>query len=88
MARRTKARFPQGERLLETDAADGRRAGRVARLSGLPSFLARPGPSVVHRLNPLTKLVLAIASAVAAVVLGGVLGPALIVGFAVLLRPR
>jgi energy-coupling factor transport system permease protein len=44
-----------------------------------------PGPSHVHRLNPLTKLVLAGVSTALAVILGGVAGPALLVLVAVLL---
>ncbi|HEX6656304.1 MAG TPA: energy-coupling factor transporter transmembrane component T [Candidatus Limnocylindria bacterium] len=38
-----------------------------------------PGPSPIHRLNPLTKLVLAAVSTVLAIALGGLLGPAIIV---------
>jgi energy-coupling factor transport system permease protein len=45
----------------------------------LPEFLGRPGPSPFHRLNPLTKLVLASVTAIAAVVLGGIVGPVLLV---------
>ncbi len=44
-----------------------------------------PGPSVVHRLNPLTKAALAAASTALAVLLGGLLGPALLVIVAVVL---
>jgi energy-coupling factor transport system permease protein len=58
--------------------------GGGARLSE-PSFLGRPGPTRFHRLNPLTKLVLATSTAVSAVVVGGVAGPAILVGVAVLL---
>lgn len=50
----------------------------------MPEFLGRPGPSAFHRLNPLTKLVLATTTAVAAVILGGVLGPAILVAVAVI----
>jgi energy-coupling factor transport system permease protein len=50
---------------------------------GIPEFLGRPGPSAVHRLNPLTKATLATVTAIAAVVLGGLLGPALLVAVAV-----
>jgi len=42
---------------------------------GVPAFLGRPGPTAFHRLNPLTKATLATVTAVAAVVLGGLLGP-------------
>jgi energy-coupling factor transport system permease protein len=44
-----------------------------------------PGPSAVHRLNPLTKAALAAASTALAVLLGGLVGPALLVVVAVLL---
>ena len=62
------------DRLSETTAA-----GR-----GIPDFLGRPGPSPVHRLNPLTKATLATVTAVAAVVLGGLVGPAVLVALAVI----
>ena len=52
---------------------------------GIPDFLGRPGPSAVHRLNPLTKATLATVTAIAAVVLGGLLGPAVLVTVAVIL---
>jgi energy-coupling factor transport system permease protein len=51
---------------------------------GLPEFLGRPGPSAYHRLNPLTKATLATVTAIAAVVLGGLIGPAILVALAVL----
>lgn len=51
---------------------------------GIPAFLGRPGPSAFHRLNPLTKATLATVTAVAAVILGGLLGPALLVLVAVI----
>jgi energy-coupling factor transport system permease protein len=57
-----------------TDAAAGRAA---------PDFLGRPGPSPVHRLNPLTKAVLATTTAIAAVVLGGLIGPIVLTALAV-----
>ena len=50
---------------------------------GAPAFLGRPGPSAVHRLNPLTKATLATVTAIAAVVLGGLVGPAVLVAVAV-----
>ena len=50
---------------------------------GAPAFLGRPGPSAVHRLNPLTKATLATVTAIAAVVLGGLIGPAVLVAVAV-----
>ena len=51
---------------------------------GVPEFLGRPGPSAVHRLNPLTKATLATVTAIAAVVIGGLLGPAILVAVAVI----
>jgi energy-coupling factor transport system permease protein len=45
----------------------------------VPAFVGRPGPSAFHRLNPLTKATLATVTAIAAVLLGGLLGPALLV---------
>ena len=41
-------------------------------MTTLPDFLARPGPSAWHRLNPLTKLVVSAGTSVAAVALGGI----------------
>lgn len=52
---------------------------------GVPDFLGRPGPSAYHRLNPLTKATVATVTAIAAVVLGGLIGPTLLVAVAVLL---
>ncbi len=51
----------------------------------LPSPIGHPGPSPFHRLNPLTKATLATVTAVAAVVLGGLVGPIVLVIVAVLL---
>ena len=66
-------------------------AGRV-RLSdaspearGVPTSIGRPGPSPVHRLNPLTKATLATVTAIAAVALGGLAGPLILVATAVVL---
>ena len=50
----------------------------------VPAFVGRPGPSAFHRLNPLTKATLATVTAVAAVVLGGLIGPAILVAVAVI----
>ncbi|MDQ4034527.1 MAG: energy-coupling factor transporter transmembrane protein EcfT [Chloroflexota bacterium] len=50
---------------------------------GIPDGLGRPGPSAYHRLNPLTKATLATVTAIGAVVLGGLIGPALLVAVAV-----
>lgn len=63
-------------RLTESTAATDR---------GVPDFIGRPGPSAVHRLNPLTKATLATVTAISAVVLGGLLGPALLVLVAVII---
>ena len=52
---------------------------------GVPDFLGRPGLSAHHRLNPLTKATLATVTAVAAVVVGGLVGPAILVAVAVVL---
>jgi energy-coupling factor transport system permease protein len=51
---------------------------------GLPAAIGRPGPSPVHRLNPLTKATLATVTSIAAVVVGGIVGPVLLVGVLVL----
>jgi energy-coupling factor transport system permease protein len=50
---------------------------------GLPAAIGRPGPSAFHRLNPLTKATLATASAIAAVIVGGLVGPMLLLAAAV-----
>jgi len=64
----------RGDRLTDARAAD----------RGIPVFLGRPGPSAYHRLNPLTKAILATVTAIAAVVLGGLVGPILLVAAAVI----
>lgn len=51
---------------------------------GVPDFVGRPGPSAYHHLNPLTKATLATVTAVAAVVLGGLIGPIVLVTAAVI----
>ena len=60
-------------------------------VDGLPesdaAFLARlapPTPSAYHRLNPLTKAVVAIVESIGAFVIGGYLGPLAIVALAIL----
>jgi energy-coupling factor transport system permease protein len=58
-------------------------AGRDG-LTDVPDFLGRPGPSAYHRLNPLTKATLATTTAIAAVVLGGLLWPLVLVAAAVI----
>ena len=63
------------------------RSDRLSRRSaerGLPDSIGRPGPSPLHRLNPLTKATLATVTAIAAVVLGGLVGPVLLVAVAVI----
>lgn len=45
--------------------------------------MSQPGPSAYHRLNPLTKLVLATVTAVAAVIVGGIVGPVVLLTVAV-----
>jgi energy-coupling factor transport system permease protein len=59
---------------------DPDRAGR-----GIPEAIGRPGPTAIHRLNPLTKATLATVTAGAAIVLGGLVGPTLLVLVAVVL---
>jgi energy-coupling factor transport system permease protein len=54
-------------------------------LTDVPAFLGPPGPSAYHRLNPLTKATLATTTAIAAVVLGGLLWPIVLVIVAVIL---
>jgi energy-coupling factor transport system permease protein len=51
---------------------------------GIPASLGMSGPTAYHRLNPLTKVTVATATAIAAVVIGGLLGPAVVVAVAVL----
>jgi energy-coupling factor transport system permease protein len=51
----------------------------------MPDFVGRPRPSSYQRLNPLTKATLATGTAHAAVVLGGLAGPILLVAAAVIL---
>jgi len=64
----------EGDRL--TESPSGQR--------GVPDFVGRPGPSAYHRLNPLTKATLATATAIAAVALGGLVGPIVLVTAAVI----
>lgn len=51
---------------------------------GLPAFLVRPGPTAYHRLNPLTKATIATSTAVAAIVIGGLVGPLVLLAAAVI----
>jgi energy-coupling factor transport system permease protein len=50
-----------------------------------PSFIGRAGPTPWHRLNPLTKLVAALATGVGAIVAGGLVLPALLLTAGVLI---
>lgn len=66
-------------------AGGARLTEETSRGRGVPAFLGQPGPTPVHRLNPLTKAVLATTTAIAAIVLGGVVGPIVLVAVAVML---
>ena len=66
-------------------AGSDRLTAPTAITRGVPDFVGRPGPSAYHRLNPLTKATLATVTAIAAVVLGGLIGPMLLVAVAVVL---
>jgi energy-coupling factor transport system permease protein len=65
-------------------AGSARLTATVATGRGVPDFLGRPGPSSYHRLNPLTKATLATVTAIAAVVIGGLVGPAILVAVGVI----
>jgi len=67
-----------------SDRLTDRPPGAQAVQRGLPPSIGRPGPSPFHRLNPLTKLTLATATALAAIAAGGVIAPALLVTLAIL----
>lgn len=66
-------------------AGGNRLSDSVTQQRDLPPAIGRPGPSTYHRLNPLTKATLATVTAIAAVVLGGLIGPALLMVGAVIL---
>ena len=51
---------------------------------GLPPGIGKPGPTSWHRLDPLTRLTISLATLVAVVALGGVVGPLLLGVVAVL----
>lgn len=51
----------------------------------LPAFLDQPGPTPWHRLNPLTKLLIAVVTSIVVVLLGGVTGPLVLLLAGVLL---
>jgi energy-coupling factor transport system permease protein len=75
----------RGTRLTdETGEPAGDETGDARPDRGVPASVGRPGPSPYHRLNPLTKATLATVTAVAAVVLGGLIGPAVLVAVAVI----
>lgn len=65
-------------------AGSDRLSDRSTAGRGLPASIGRPGPTAFHRLNPLTKATLATATAIAAVVLGGLVGPLTLVAAAVI----
>lgn len=50
----------------------------------LPGYLDPPAPSQFHRLNPLTKILLAIVTAIDAIIIGGLVGPVVLIALAVL----
>ena len=54
-----------------------------ARDRGIPDSIGAPGPTAYHRLNPLTKATAATITAMAAVALGGLIGPLLLVVLAI-----
>ena len=64
--------------------AEGDRLTESSVRRGVPEFVGRPGPSAFHRLNPLTKGTLATVTAIAAVALGGLVGPIVLVTVAVI----
>ena len=66
-------------------AGGDRLSDHGARARGIPDFVGRHGSGAYHRLNPLTKATLATVTAIAAVVLGGLIGPAILVAVAVVL---
>lgn len=52
---------------------------------GIPDSVGRPGPSAYHRLNPLTKATVATVTAIAAVAIGSLIGPIILVAVTVIL---
>jgi energy-coupling factor transport system permease protein len=63
--------------------AGGDRLSEAKTARAIPKSIGMPGASRIHRLNPLTKATLATVTAIAAVVLGGLLGPAVLVVLAI-----
>ena len=51
----------------------------------MPGFLGQAGPTPWHRLNPLTKLIIAIVTSIVVVLVGGISGPLVLGAVAVLL---
>ena len=51
----------------------------------LPAAIGQPGPTAIHRLNPLTKATLATGTSIAAVALGGVIGPLALIAVAIVM---
>ncbi len=64
--------------------ARSERLSEPAARRDVPDFIQRPGPSAYHRLNPLTKATIATTSGIAAVVLGGLVGPIVLLAVAVI----
>ncbi|MGZ8513166.1 MAG: energy-coupling factor transporter transmembrane component T [Candidatus Limnocylindria bacterium] len=64
--------------------ARSKRLSERAARRDVPDFIQRPGPSAYHRLNPLTKATVATTSGIAAVVLGGLIGPMVLLAVAVI----
>lgn len=64
--------------------ARGERLSEPAARRDVPGFIQRPGPSAYHRLNPLTKAAIATTTGIAAVVLGGLAGPTVLLAVAVI----
>jgi len=65
-------------------AEGDRLTGSPTEVRGVPDFVGRPGPSAYHRLNPLTKATSATVTAIAAVAIGGLVGPIVLVTLAVI----
>ena len=64
--------------------ARSERLSEPAARRDVPDFLQRRGQSAYHRLNPLTKATIATTTGIAAVVLGGLAGPTVLLAAAVI----
>ena len=64
--------------------ARSERLSEPAARRDVPDFIQRPGPSAYHRLNPLTKATIATTTGIAAVVLGGLAGPTVLLAVGVI----